>query len=109
MFLQSVAAQRLARLCERGVPGYRQQFDDLYARWSAKHGPSIARGEAAIRAALAKRDQPYTDYAKLEEIEKAVLELKQRPTDTSPLTLDGHRKAVCDENLAELDAGLQSP
>jgi hypothetical protein len=109
VFLQSVTAQRLARLCERGVPGYRQQFDDFYARWSAKHGPLIARGEAQFREAMTKRDQPYTDYAQLAEIDKAVLELRQSPTDTSPITLDGHRKAVCDENLAELEAGLRSP
>ena len=109
VFLQSVAAQRLARLCERAVPGYRQQFDDLYVRWSARHGPLIARGEAQFREAMTKQDQPYTDYAQLAEIEKAVVELRQSPTDSSPIALDGHRTAVCDENLAELDAGLRSP
>ncbi len=106
LFLQSVASQRMARVCARGVPGYRQQFDDLYARWSAKHGARIAHGESIFQAALKKTDQPYTDRAKLEQIDKAVAELKQSPIETSPITLDGPRKELCEENLAELDAGL---
>jgi hypothetical protein len=75
LFLQSVAAQKTARVCERGVPGYRQQFDDLYARWLAKHGARVARGESSFREALQKKDQPYTDRAKLESIERAMAEL----------------------------------
>lgn len=108
MFLQSVAAQRTARMCERGVPEYRQRFDDLYARWSAKHRGRIAQGESVFREALSKKDQPYTDRSKLEQIEKAIAELAQSPSETSPITLDDHWKAGCEENLAELDAGLQS-
>jgi hypothetical protein len=108
IFLQSVAAQRTARMCERGVPGYRQRFDDLFARWSAKHRDRIARGETVFREALRKKDQPYMDSTKLEQIEKAIAELAQSPRETDPITLDDHWKAVCEETLAELDAGLQS-
>src|SRR5262245_28994280 len=68
--LQSIAAQRTARTCERGVPGYRQKFDDLYARWSTKYRDQIARGESAFRDARA-RTEPYTDPAKLEQVERA--------------------------------------
>jgi hypothetical protein len=107
LFLQSVASQRMARMCERGVPGYREQFDDRYARWSAKFGARIARGESALRDAL-QRNDPYTDRATLEQIEKAVAELAQSPSDTSPITLDEHGKALCDRILTELDTGIES-
>jgi hypothetical protein len=108
IFLQSVAAQRTARMCERGLPAYRQKFDDLYGRWSAKYAARIARGESAFRTAMAKKDDPYTDYAKLEQVEKAMAELAQSPSQTSPITLDEHWKAICEEILTELDKGLQS-
>ena len=68
-FLQSIAAQRTARFCERGVPGYRQRFDSLYTRWSDKHREMIARGERVFREAISNKDRPDTDYAKLEQIE----------------------------------------
>jgi len=106
LFLQSVASQKMARVCERGVPGYRQQFDDLYSRWLAKHRARVARGESTFRKALEKKDQPYTDRAKLESIQNAMAELAQSPRDTSPITLDEQRKEVCEQILAELDAGL---
>jgi|SRR5262245_3652679 len=107
LFLQSVAAQRTARMCERGLPGYRQKFDDLYGQWSARHRAGIERGESTFRKALAEKDQPYTDRAKLEQLEKAVAELAQSPQETGPLTLDDRTKSLCDEILAELDAGLR--
>lgn len=107
VFLQSVSVQLMARMCERGVPGYRQRFDNLYARWSAKHQARIARGETVFREALAGTDQPSRDRSKLEQIEKAIAELAQSPRETSPLALDDRWKSICEANLAELDAGIQ--
>jgi hypothetical protein len=107
MFLQSVASRRAARTCERGIPGYRQQFDGLFADWSARHRTRIASGEAAFRETMSKRDDPDTDYARLEQVEEALAELAQPPADTSPLTLDDQWKSICREILTELEAGLQ--
>ena len=67
----------------------------------------IARGERVFRAELSKKDQADTDYAKLQQVEKAIAELAQSPRDTSPLTLDDHTRATCENNLAELDPGLK--
>lgn len=106
LYIQSLAAQRTARLCERGEPAYRQKFDDLYARWLAKYGGQVARGEALLRDTLAKRDQPQTDYADLERLEKAAAELRQPPRETSPITLDERGKARCEESLRDLAEGL---
>jgi hypothetical protein len=94
-------------MCERGVPGYRGKFDDLHGRWSAKYGTRIARGEAIFRDALQQTGRPATERAKLEQIEKAVADLAQSPTDTSPITLDEHGKALCETILTDLDSGLK--
>jgi hypothetical protein len=107
-FLQSIAAQRTARLCERGVPGYRQRFDSLYIRWSDKYRDMIARGERVFREAISTKNRPDTDYAKLEQVEKAIAELAQSPRDTSPITLDDRMRAACEESLVELEASLNS-
>jgi hypothetical protein len=107
LYIQSLAAQRTARLCERGEPAYRQKFDDLYARWVAKYGGQVARGEALVRDALARRDQPQADYADLERIEKAAAELRQPPRETSPITLDERGRARCEESLRDLAEGLK--
>ncbi len=106
-FLQSIAVQRWARVCERGVPGYRERFDNLYTRWSNEHRAMIARGERVFRDTISKMDQADVDYAKLQRVEKVIAELAQSPRDTSPLTLDDHTRATCENNLAELDAGLK--
>jgi len=107
LFLQSLGAQRAARLCERGVPGYRQRFDDVYTRWSAKHRSRVARGEALFREGASAKDQPYLDHAKIEQIENAIAELAQAPRDTSPLTLDERTRGVCEEVLTDLEAALR--
>lgn len=89
------------------MPGYRERFDKVYIRWSDEHRAMIARGERVFRAELSKKDQADTDYAKLQQVEKAIAELAQSPRDTSPLTLDDHTRATCENNLAELDPSLK--
>jgi len=108
-FIQSISAQKGARMCERGIPGYRQQFDDLYTRWSAKHRERIARGEALFREALSKKDRPHTDRAKLERIGKAIAELAEGPHDSRPITLDHRTLVDCEGNLSELEIGIKYP
>jgi hypothetical protein len=108
-FIQSISAQKGARTCERGIPGYRKEFDDLYTRWSAKHQEQIARGEALFREALSKKDRPRPDNEKLERVETAIAELAQSPRDSSPLTLDNRTLVDCEENLSELEIGLKYP
>jgi hypothetical protein len=105
LFLQSVVSQHTALMCERGVPGYRQRFDDLYGRWSAKHRAQIARGEKVYRSARANKEAD-TDRARLEQIDKALADLAG-PSAASPIPLDNHGKALCDEILGGLNSGLQ--
>jgi len=106
LFLESVAAQRTARTCERGIPGYRQRFDDVYVRWAVKHRSRIARGEAIFREVAREKDRPYLDHAKVRQIENAIAELAQSPSDTSPTTLDDRSLAVCEAVVADLEAAL---
>jgi len=106
IFLQSVSAQGMARLCVRGVPGYRQRFDDLYARWSEKHRDRIMQGEGAFREALRNKDLPYAEREKLERVEKVIAELATSPVQTGPIALDDQWRAVCEETLSDLENGL---
>lgn len=78
----------------------------LFAARVAKYGGQVARGKALVRDALARRDQPHTDYADLGRIEKAAAELRQPPRETSPITLDERGRARCEENLRGLAEGL---
>lgn len=107
-FLQNIVAQRTARICERGMPDYRQRFDGLYARWSEKHRDTIARGEVVFRDAIKNRNRPDTENANLEQIEKAVSELAQSSGDTNPIELNDNQRAECENNLSDLEAGLGS-
>jgi hypothetical protein len=107
-FLTSLAAQRTARTCERGDPGYRQRFDQLYGRWSARHRDGITQGEAAYHALLANKNLSEAELTTLTQIENAMRELAEAPRDTSPITLDDTMRSLCTAILAELEAGLDS-
>jgi hypothetical protein len=61
-----------------------------------------------FREAISTKNRPDTDYAKLEQVEKAIAELAQSPRDTSPITLDDRMRAACEESLVELEASLNS-
>ena len=108
VFLQNLEVQLNARWCERGIPGYRERFDGLFARWSEKHRDLVARGERAFRDEIRSADRSDPGYAKLEQIEKAIAALAQRPRDSSPITLDDRMRALCEQNLEDLEAGLGS-
>ena len=107
-FLQSIAVQHTARTCERGDSGYRQRFDQLYGRWSARHRDRIHRGEAIYYETVADKNLSDTDRATLERMDKVIAELAQSPRDTGPITLDDHMRATCAAILQELEAGLGS-
>jgi len=106
LFLESVAAQRTARLCDRGIPGYRGRFDDVFARWSSRHRSRVERGEAVFHQAAAEKDPPYLDHAKMEQIEKAIAELKEPPRDRSPLAITDGMRTVCEHVISDLEAAL---
>ena len=106
VFLQSVSAQGMARLCVRGLPDYRQRFDNLYARWSEKHHDRIVQGETAFREALTNKAQPYLDREKLQQVEKLIADLATSPVQTSQITLDDQWRAVCEQNLSDLEKML---
>ena len=108
IFLQSLATQSIARLCERSVEGYRQRFDDVYARWSARHRTRIARGEAFFREAVNEKDRSSVDPAKVQQIEQEITQLAQPPRDTSPITLNDRMRAECERNLTDLEAARRA-
>ncbi len=103
LFLQGAGSQRAARFCERGIPGYRERFDPVFARWAAQHRSRIERGEAIFHEALAEKDRPYTDYAKLEDIAKAIAELKEPPRDTSPIAADDGMRRTCEALITDME------
>lgn len=106
VFVHSVSARILARMCVRGMPAYRQRLDDLYSRWREKHRGWIARGEAAFQEELRRKDQPRAAREKLEQVERAVAELATDPVHTGPLELDDRLRAVCERNVTELEKAL---
>jgi len=106
VFVHSVSARILARMCVRGIPAYRQRFDDLYTRWREKHRDWIAWGESAFQEELSHKDQPQTARERLELVERAVAELATDPVHTDPLELDDRLRAVCERNLTELEKTL---
>lgn len=103
LFLESVAAQRTARVCERGIPGYRERFDDVFVRWSARHRSRVERGERVFHEAAAEKDRPYLDHAKMEQIERAIAELKEPPRDRSPIEATDGMRTVCEQVLGDLE------
>jgi hypothetical protein len=105
-FLESLAAQRTARMCERGDPGYRQRFDQLYGRWSARHRDGIARGEEVYHETIARKNLSDSELATLEKVETILRELAQSPGDAGPIALDDRMRGVCKIVLDELEAGL---
>ena len=106
LFLESIAAQRTARLCERGIPGYRERVDDVFARWSSRHRSRVERGEAVFHQAAAEKDRPYLDHAKMEQVEKAIAELKEPPRDRSPLAITDGMRTVCEQVIGDLEGAL---
>lgn len=68
----------------------------------------ITTGERVFRDSIRNKDRPHTDYSKLAHIEKTMAELAQSLRDTSPITLDDRMRRVCEDNLVELEAGLNS-
>jgi hypothetical protein len=107
LFVQSVSARQTARICARGIPGYRQQFDALYRKWSGKNGPRLRRGQAVLSEVLARKDDPNVDREHLMRVQKSVNELSQSPPNPTPLQLDEAEKARCARTLADLEAGLK--
>lgn len=106
-FLQSVAARSTARLCERGIPDYRERFDSLFARWSEKYHDDVAQGEVLFREAARNKDQPSGARGKIEQMERTIEALSRSPLQTGPLTLDEGTQTACEGNLSELEAGLR--
>jgi len=107
-FVQSISAQKAALTCERGISGYREQFDSLFARWSEKHRDRIARGEAIYREILAN-PRSHTDRARLERIQNAIPEIERQPRNREPMKLDVQTEVACGENLSELETGIKYP
>jgi hypothetical protein len=106
IFLQSVAAQGTARLCVRGIPGYRERFDRSFALWRDKYRERIAMGEAAFREEQAKIGLTPEYRAKLEEVEKVGAALYAPPTESGPLAIDDRWREECERILADLDKEL---
>jgi hypothetical protein len=107
LFQQGVMARQTARTCARGIPGYRQEFDALYRRWSERHGPRLRRGQSVLREALARQDDPYVDREHLLQVQQSAAQLLQPPPHPTPLRLDEPQKARCASTLAQLEAGLR--
>jgi hypothetical protein len=106
LFLQGAGSQRAARFCERGIPGYRERFDAVFTRWAAQHRSRIERGEAMFYEALAEKDRPNTDHAKLQDMAKAIAELKEPPRDTSPIAADDGMRRTCEAVITDLEVPL---
>lgn len=103
MFLESVAMQAAARLCPRGIPGYRERFDRLYARWYGERRDAIALGEAAFREEKAKGDLTPEYRAKLDEVDRVIAALAKPPAQSGPIELDPRWREECERILVELD------
>ena len=101
MFLHGIAMRRNARVCERGVPEYRETFDDLYKTWSERHRAETARGESVFKDALTKKD-PGPDRASLMKVDESLAELAKPPQAANPLTLDARTTAACEKILTHL-------
>jgi hypothetical protein len=106
MFFQSIAAQGTARLCVRGIPGYRRQFDDVFGRWTQTHRDRLVKGEAAFQAEKARGDLEPSYRAKLEQVDKVVAELAKPATSADPISLDAAWREECDRVLNDLKRGL---
>jgi hypothetical protein len=107
IFLQSVAAQGTARLCVRGIPGYREQFDRSFALWRDKYRDRIAMGEAAFREERAKAGLTPEYRAKLEEVDKVMAALSTPPAESGPLAIDDRWREECERILADLNKELR--
>jgi hypothetical protein len=101
VFMQSLASQRIARLCARSMPDYPARFDVAFASWSARHRDAVERGNAAFRAALKESRRTGKPSARLEQIAQAVDELEQPPVAGKPIA-DERFGSVCEQNIAEL-------
>jgi hypothetical protein len=102
-FLQSVAMQGTARLCVRGIPGYRERFDRLFARWYGERRDVIALGEVAFREEKSKSDLPPAYRAKLDEVDNVVAGLARPAVQGDPIELDQRWREECERILTDLD------
>lgn len=106
IFLESVAAQQMSRLCVRGIATYRQRFEHLFPLWRDKHREWIAMGEAVFREEKEKADLSPEYRAKLAEVDRVMAVLANSPAESGPLVIDNRMREQCERILADLEKGL---
>ncbi len=105
-YMNSVAWRTMARTCERGVPGYRVQFDSAYAAFPRKNAEALKRGDRLFHRAM-NREWKGIPATRVEanEIARAEAALKRSPDEVGPLELNADQRAGCERMLKDLAAG----
>ena len=75
LFLESVAAQRTARVCERGIPGTASGSTTSSSAGRRSIGVAWSGASASSTEAAAEKDRPDLDHAKMDQIARAIAEL----------------------------------
>jgi hypothetical protein len=106
-YMRSVAWRTSARACERGLPGYRSQFDSAYASWEKKNADTLKRGARLFQRAK-NQEWKGIPATRVEANEVALAEnvLKKPPEDTSPLPLNAEQRTNCDQLILDLSKGI---
>jgi hypothetical protein len=106
IFLQSVAAQQMSRLCVRGIATYRARFEHVFPLWRDKHRELIAIGDAVFRQEKEKPDLRPEYRAKLAEVDRVMAGLARPAEESGPLVIDNRVREQCERILANLEKGL---
>ena len=105
-YMRSVAMRTAARTCERGIPGYRSQFDAAYGIWETRNADTLKRG-ARLFGRAKNQEWQGIPATRVEANEVALAEeaLKTPPRDAGPLPLDAEQRASCDRLVLDLSTG----